>query len=149
MNIAAIIWLVLLVFFILVESSTVSLVSVWFAAGALAAMVAALLKAQLWLQVVLFFVVSALLLLALRPVIRKHFTPKLVKTNVDAVVGTVGIVTMDVDNLQGKGQVKLGGMEWTARSTDGSPICEGTQIVVDKIEGVKVFVTPVHAAVNK
>lgn len=149
MNIAAIVWLILLVFFILVESSTVSLVSVWFAAGALAAMVAALLQAQLWLQVVLFFVVSALLLLALRPMIRKHFTPKLVKTNVDAVVGTVGIVTMDVDNLRGKGQVKLGGMEWTARSTDGSPICSGTQIVVDKVEGVKVFVTPVHAAVNK
>ena len=149
MNIAAIVWLILLVFFILVESSTVSLVSIWFAAGALAAMIAALLQAQLWLQVVLFFVVSALLLLALRPMIRKHFTPKLVKTNVDAVVGTVGIVTMDVDNLQGKGQVKLGGMEWTARSTDGSPICVGTQIVVDKVEGVKVFVTPVHAAVNK
>ena len=149
MNIAAIIWLILLVFFILVESSTVSLVSVWFAAGALVAMLAALLKAQLWLQVVLFFVVSALLLLALRPIIRKHFTPKLIKTNVDAVVGTVGIVTMDVDNLQGEGQVKLGGMEWTARSTDGSLICAGTQIVVDKIEGVKVFVTPVHAAVNK
>ncbi len=149
MNTAAIVWLVLLVFFLLMEASTVVLVSLWFAAGALAAMLTALLDGQLWLQVVVFFVVSGLLLLAMRPLVKKHFTPKLVRTNVDAVIGSVGIVTEEVDNITAEGQVKLGSMEWTARSTSGEPIPSGTQVVVDRIEGVKVFVTPVHEKVKQ
>ena len=90
---AAGIWFVLLIFFIVVEASTVSVVSLWFAAGALAALVAALLHGGLWLQIGLFCVVSVGLLLALRPVVRKHFTPKLTRTNVDSVIGTEGFVT--------------------------------------------------------
>jgi len=142
MNWAAIVWFVLLVLFLFTEAHTVSVVSVWFAIGALTAMVTALLGGQLWLQVVLFFAVSAGLLLALRPIVKKHFTPKLVKTNVDSVIGTKGYVTAAVDNLTGAGQVKLGAMYWTARSTSGEPIPEGTLVKVDRIEGVKAFVSP-------
>ena len=141
---AAGIWFVLLIFFIVVEASTVSVVSLWFAAGALAALVAALLHGGLWLQIGLFALVSVGMLLALRPVVRKHFTPKLTRTNVDAVIGTEGFVTEPIDNISSTGQVKLGAMEWTARSTGGDPIPAGTRIKVDKIEGVKVFVTPVE-----
>lgn len=142
MNWAAITWLVLMVLFCLVEASTVSMVSLWFAAGSLAAMIAAMLNAQLWLQVVLFFAVSGILLAALRPLVRKYLTPKLTKTNVDSVIGSTGLVTVAVDNIKAEGQVKLGTMVWTARSTTGDPIPEGTLIRVDRIEGVKVCVTP-------
>ena len=148
MNWAAILWFVLLVLFLFVEANTVSVVSVWFAAGALSAMVTALLGGQLWLQVVLFFVVSAGLLVALRPIIKKHFTPKLVKTNVDSIVGQKGYATAAIDNLSATGQVKLGGMYWSARSTSGDPIPEGTLVKVDRIEGVKAFVSPAEERVS-
>ena len=147
MNWAAFVWFALLVFFIAVEAGTVTVVSVWFAAGSIVAMIASLLGAKLWLQITLFFVVSVLLLLALRPIIRKYFTPKLTKTNVDSVIGTVGTVTASIDNIAATGTVKLGAMEWTARSTNGDPIPVGKQVRVDRIEGVKVFVTPVEVAV--
>ena len=140
-------WLVLLIGFIMVEASTVSLVSSWFACGALAALIASSLGAEVWLQVVLFFGVSAVCLALLRPIIKKHFTPKLVKTNVDSVIGSKGYVTAAVDNLAGAGQVKLGAMYWTARSTSGDSIPEGTLVKVDRIEGVKAFVSPAEEKV--
>ena len=83
------------------------------------------------------------MLLALRPISQKLLRPKIVKTNVDGVIGSVGLVTEDVDNLEGKGQVKLGGMYWSARSESGESIPVGTQIEVYRVEGVKVFVAPV------
>lgn len=143
-----ILWLALLVLFIVAEASTVSVVSLWFAAGALVALVAAMLGAQMWLQAVLFAAVSAVLLLSLRPLVRKHFTPKLTRTNVDALIGTEGLVTVAIDNIQGTGQVKLGSVEWTARSTDGQPIAVGTRIKVDRIEGVKAIVSALEVSVH-
>lgn len=144
MEFFTILWLALMVVFLVTEAATVTMVSLWFAAGSLAALAASLLHAPVWLQVVLFLVVSALLLAALRPMARKHFTPKLSKTNVDAVVGSRGYVTADIDNVSATGTVKLGAMEWTARSTAGCAIPKGTLVQVDKIEGVKAFVTPVE-----
>ena len=144
MNWAAILWLVLMVLFLMAEASTVTLVSLWFAAGSLAAMLVSLLHGPFWLQGAVFAAVSAILLSALRPLVRKHITPKITKTNVDAVVGSTGLVTVAIDNLSAVGQVKLGGMYWTARSTTGDPIPEGAQIRVDRIEGVKAFVSPVN-----
>jgi len=144
MNWAAVIWLVLLVVFLVTEASTVTMVSLWFAAGSLVALIASLLNAAVWLQVVLFLGVSAILLSALRPLVRKHFTPKLTKTNVDAMVGATGLVTVAIDNVAAAGQVKLGAMTWTARSTSGEKIAEGTLVRVDRIEGVKAFVTAVE-----
>lgn len=140
---AAIFWLIVLLGCIFVEIATVSLTSIWFAAGALIAMIAAMLKLTLWQQVALFVVVSALCLLALRPLVRKFFTPRLTRTNVDAVIGTEGIVQEDIDNIASQGRIKLGAMEWTARSSSGAKIPAGSIVKVDRIEGVKAFVTPV------
>jgi membrane protein implicated in regulation of membrane protease activity len=142
MNWAAILWLVLTVVFLIAEAATVTVISLWFAAGSLAAMAAALLGGKIWLQVGVFLAVSAIALTALRPLVRKYLTPKLTATNVDSVVGSVGIVTIPIDNIAAAGQVKLNGMEWTARSTSGEPIPAGIRIRVDRIEGVKVFVSP-------
>ena len=143
-----IIWLALMILFMIAEASTVAMVSLWFAAGALVAMVASLLGAPVWLQAALFLVASALLLVCLGDLVRKRLTPKLTKTNVDAIVDSRGYVTADIDNVSATGSVKLGAMEWTARSTSGAAIPKGTLVKVDKIEGVKAFVTPVEAEVT-
>lgn len=148
MEVVTIIWLVLLVVFLVVEASTVTLVSLWFAAGALIALIASLLNAALWLQLLLFLAVSTLSLIALRPLVRKFIHPRLTATNVDSVIGSTGLVTVAVDNVSAAGQVKLGAMVWTARSTSGAPIPEGTLVRADRIEGVKVFVSPVEIPAN-
>ena len=136
--------MVLMVILLIVEGvCPFHLVSIWFAVGALVAGIAALLHAAVWLQVTLFFVVSCGLLLAMLPLVKKFIKPNIVKTNVDSVIGTQGYVTETVNNLTAEGQVKLGGMYWTARSTDNTPIEAGTLVQVDRVEGVKVFVTPV------
>lgn len=142
MNWSAIIWLALMVVFLIVEGATVSLVSLWFAVGSLGALVADLLGAPEWLQMLLFLVLSSVLLAGLRPFIKKFIKPKVTATNTDSVIGSAGYVTEDIDNLSARGQVKLGGMFWSARSTSGALIQQGTKITVDKIEGVKVFVSP-------
>ena len=135
-------WLLLaaLVVFAIVEASTVSLVSIWFVGGSLAALIAALLGAELWLQILLFLAVSAILLLCLRPMLKKFFTPKKVQTNAPANIGKLAVVTEDIDNLRGEGAVRLSGILWTARSVGGKKIKAGSIVRVQSIEGVKLFV---------
>ena len=138
------IWLGLFAVFLIVEAvCTIHLVSIWFAAGSLAAALVSLLNGPVWLEILLFMVVSGGLLLALWPFTKKFLKPTITKTNVDSVIGSVGYVTEPIDNLHAQGQVKLGGMEWTARSSDDSTIAVGTMITVERIEGVKVFVRAV------
>ena len=141
MDWAAYLWLALMIGFVAAEAACpFHLVSVWFAVGSLVALVAAALDAQMWLQITLFAVVSVGLLVATLPLVKKFVIPKQAKTNVDSVIGSRGYVTEEIDNLSASGQVKLGGMYWTARSEDGHPIPAGALVEVARIEGVKVFV---------
>ena len=133
-------WLGVMLLALFVEGATAAITSLWFMVGALAAMLAAFLEAEIWLQVTVFAVVSVACLLALRPILKKYINPKKVKTNIDALIGSQGVVLEKIDNIAGTGKVKLGGMEWSARSATGEIIEEGTVIQVEKIEGVKVFV---------
>lgn len=149
MNWAAITWAALLVIFLIVEAACpLHLVSIWFAVGALIALIVSLLGGHIWLQITLFLVVSVALLISLWPLVRRFLTPKVTKTNVDAIIGSTGLVTVAIDNVTAAGQVKLGAMFWTARSTSGAGIPEGTLIKVDRIEGVKVFVSPANVTVG-
>jgi len=149
MNWAAIIWFGLLLVFLVVEAACpIHLVSIWFAAGSLAAIIASYLGAAVWLQVLLFLLVSCTLVVLLWPFIKKFLNPHLTKTNVDAVIGSEGYVTADIDNVSATGQVKLGAMEWSARSTSGNLIPKGTKVRVDQIEGVKAFVSPAEVPAN-
>ena len=142
------VWLGLMVLFLFLEGASVAVVSVWFAIGALAAMITAWLGGELWLQIVLFAVVSGVMLALLRPVLKRFFTPKIEKTNVDSVIGAVGLVTEKIDNLTAQGRVKIGGMYWSARSTTGEGLSVDTKIKVDRVEGVKVFVSPAEEKVS-
>ena len=137
-----VLWLVAFVVFLMVEASTVTMVSLWFAVGALAALIVSLFAGFGW-HIAVFLAVSAVCLTALRPLAQKYFKPRLTKTNVDAIIGSQGYVTADIDNLAATGKVNLGAMEWTARSTTGQNIPAGTLVKVDRIEGVKAFVTAV------
>ncbi len=148
MNWAALFWLILMVVFIIAEGATVMVISLWFAAGALASMIAGLCGADFWLQVLLFFGVSIGLLLSLRTLVQKFFTPGLTRTNVDAIVGSQGVVLEDIDNVNAKGRVKVGAMEWSARSTNGATLKAGERIIVDRVEGVKLFVTPLPVEIT-
>ena len=145
---ASIVWLVLLVAFLAAEAATVSMVSLWFAVSALVALLVALLGGPGWLQGALFLVISAVLLALLRPIVRRYISPRITATNVDSVIGSTGLVTAAIDNVSAAGQVKLGAMEWTARSTSGQPIPVGTLVKVDRIEGVKAFVSPAEVPAN-
>ena len=148
MNWEAIFWLAAMVVFIAAEAMTVSLVSIWFAAGALGAIIVALLGGGLVLQVTVFLALAVALLLSLRSIVRKHFTPHVTKTNIDSVIGATGIVVTSVNNIAALGQVQINGMEWSARSSDNSHIPAGVMVRVDRVEGVKVFVTPVRETVS-
>lgn len=146
-HIAAIVWLALLVAFLIMEATTVQLICIWFAAGSLAAMVVSLLGGAVWLQVLVFFTVSIVLLVLLWPLARKHFKPKLTATNADALVGRICTVTEDIDPLEG-GRVKLGDVTWSARTDGGAAISAGKQVKVLKIQGAKVIVEEVKKKVG-
>lgn len=149
MNWEAIFWLCAMVVFVIAECATVTLVSIWFAAGSLAAIVVALLGGSLGLQVMLFLITAAALLICLRSVVRKYIHPRVTRTNVDAVIGKTCIVTTPINNIAALGQVKLNGMEWSARSTSGSHLNSGVLVKVDRVEGVKLYVSPVTEAAEQ
>ena len=136
-------WLVLLILCIAVEALTMGLTTIWFAGGALVAILASLLQLPVFMQGILFFIVSLLLLFFTRPLAVKYFNKDRVKTNVESMVGRQAIVTGDIDNVQSSGQVTVGGQEWSARSCDDNVrILEGTVVTVTAVSGVKLIVRP-------
>lgn len=143
MLIDSIVWLVLLIVFAVGEAVTVGLTSIWFAAGALGALITSTLTESLLIQIIVFLALSFVTLLLVRPLARKYFIPRRVATNADRIIGQEGIVTEGIDNLEAKGQVKVSGTVWSARSQrDEVPIPAGTRVRILRIEGVKVFVAP-------
>lgn len=136
----SVVWLVLMVLLFIIEAATAGLTVIWFALGALAALIAALFGAQIWLQVLWFLVVSIATLWFTRPLALKYLNGRSVATNADRVVGMEGVVCEDIDNLVGTGAVKLDGKEWTARSDSGANIPSGSVVKVHRIEGVKLIV---------
>ena len=134
-------WLIALIVFLVIEGVTVTLVCIWFAGGALIGMLAAALHAPIWLQVLLFLLVSIILLVYTRPIAMKYFNKNREKTNVSGVIGKQAIVVDEIDNLQGLGKVTVGGQEWTARSmVEDQIIPVGTVVVVEEVKGVKLMV---------
>ena len=135
------IWLGGVIVFAIAEALTLSLTSIWFACGSLAAMIFASFRAPIWLQCVAFLAVSLLTLWFTKPVVNKYVLPRREKTNADRVLGCTGHVIVKIDNESDSGQVRVNGQVWTARSTDGGVIQEGEQVIVDGISGVKVLVS--------
>ena len=137
----AMVWLVAMVVFLVIEALVPGLVSLWFAIGALAAVLAAALNAPIWLQLVWFFVVSVAALWFTRPLVKRYVNARVQPTNADAVIGRECLVIEDIDNIRAIGRVKAGGMEWTARSEkDEIKFSAGDVVTAVAIEGVKLIV---------
>ena len=137
----AVLWLIAMVVFLVLEAAVPGLVSIWFALGALAAVLAAMLHAQVWLQVVWFFAVSLAALWFTRPLVKKYVNAKVQPTNADALIGKECLVTEDIDNIRAQGAVKAGGKVWTARAEkDETHFSAGAVVTVVAIDGVKLIV---------
>ena len=140
MNYMMWLWLGAIVLFGVVEAVTAGLVSIWFVAGSAAALIGALLGAGIGVQAALFIAVSAAALAVTRPLVRRYTAGKAVPTNADRVLGQTGKVTETIDNESAAGAVYVDGKTWTARSADGTVIPAGSRVVVESMEGVKLFV---------
>lgn len=137
----AIYWLLLCVLLIGIELATLGLTTIWFAAGAFAAFVAANLGANLIIQLLVLVIVSAVLLYFTRPIAVKYLNNRTVRTNVDSLIGKIAVVTEDIDNLKNKGQASVNGQIWTARSMDDKiGFVQGEQVEIQEIRGVKLIV---------
>ena len=135
-----IVWICAAVLFGIFESLTAQLVSVWFVIGAVAALVSSLVGAEFYVQIIVFIAVSVLMLLITRPLVKKKLIVKSESTNADRCIGKTATVAEDIDNINATGQVKVDGQIWTARSINSSIIKKGTNVTVEKIDGVKLIV---------
>lgn len=134
------VWAILIVVFLIVEGATAGIASIWFALGALVALISVFLGAPVWLQITLFIVVSAVTLFFTRPLARKYVNKRTQPTNADRVIGMTATVTEPVDNIAGKGYVSVGGRLWPARSATGEPIEKDVPVTVKSIDGIKLIV---------
>ncbi len=135
-------WLILMALFIIIEVATTNLLTVWFAGGALAGLIAALCSAPVYLQVAIAFGVSAILLalvIIFKP-FDKYKHKQNIPTNSDRMIGQTGMVLSPLNSLEATGTVKVMGQVWSAVSLDGTEISEGEKIKVIKITGVKLVV---------
>ncbi len=134
-------WLIALIVLLAVEIATMGLTTIWFAGGALVALIAALLSANIVVQVILFVAVSLILLIFTRPVAVKYLNNNAVKTNAEGLIGRTAKVIYTIDNVNSTGYASVDGQEWTARSEDNSVVIpEGTLVTIVRIEGVKLIV---------
>lgn len=134
-------WTIITIGLIALEAATVQLICIWFAGGAFAALIVALLSFSIWAQIITFVLVSLLLLIFTRKIVNKLKTKNVEKTNVDALLGETAVVISPIDNTLGCGSVKIRGMQWSARSENGTKIEKDTIVTVKKVEGVKLIVS--------
>lgn len=134
-------WLIILAVLILIEIITLGLTTIWFAGGALVAFIISLFFDNLIVQLILFFAVSILLLCFTRPIVMKYFNPKRVRTNYEEVIGKIGLVKTQIDNMNATGLVVVDGQDWSARSSDDSILEPGERVQILSISGVKLIVT--------
>lgn len=133
-------WLILVAVMLVIEIFTMGLTTIWFSLGAVAAAIAAGLGAPLWVQILLFTVVSVVIMILVRPFALKVMDRNRTKTNIDEVIGKQAEVIEPIDNQKELGKVRFRGVEWMARSVDGSTVAAGDVVTVEEVSGVKLLV---------
>ena len=141
---SAFLWLAAAIILAIVEANTVQLVSIWFAVGALAAMIPAIIGMDFTAQFAVFTGVSILVLAITRPFVKKKLTVQKTETNSRALIGKVAKVIQPIDNLQSQGRVMVEDMDWSARSENGEPIDVGEEVLIKEIQGVKLIVEKIY-----
>ena len=135
-----IIWLLIVAVMLVIEIFTMGLTTIWFSLGAVVAAIAASCSAPLWLQIVLFSVVSVAVMLLVRPFALKFMNKNRAKTNIDELIGQQAVVIEEIDNIKGTGKVRYRGVEWMARSTEGEVVGMEEVVLIQEIAGVKLMV---------
>ncbi|MCQ2742433.1 MAG: NfeD family protein [Bacilli bacterium] len=135
------IWLGVFILALVIEGITTELAGVWFAFGALVAMIISFISGvPWWVQLIVFIVVSGATLACLRPVVNKFLKRDKVETNVDEMIGKVGVMVKECDELN-SGEVRINGVLWTAINTDEKkPLSKGDKVEVLAIKGNKLIV---------
>lgn len=137
---SSIIWLVILAIMIVLEIISLGLTTIWFGIGAIGAAVVAWMGYGIWVQLFVFAVLSVIAMAVFRPIAVRYLNRDKEKTNVEDVVGKIVVVTKEINNEQATGEVRLNGIEWTARSEDGRVIPKEDKVTVVSVEGVKLIV---------
>ncbi|MBP3339946.1 MAG: NfeD family protein [Lachnospiraceae bacterium] len=140
MNNNMILWLCLFLFFLIAEAATVALTSIWFAAGALLALIVSFFKLGILVEIVVFAISGILFTIFTKPILSKHLLKTREKTNYESVIGEKAKVTETINNVENKGTVVINGLEWSAKSENGVEYAVGDIVQVVKVEGVKVIV---------
>lgn len=136
------VWLMTLILFVVVEIATMGLTTIWFAGGALVALLLSVFQTSFYVQLGAFLAVSIVLLVVTRPLALKYFNQKVEKTNAEGLIGKQAIVVSQIHNLKEEGQVMIGGMEWSARAYEENRIIpSGSVVEVKEIRGVKLIVS--------
>lgn len=133
-------WIILTVALVVIEAVTVQLMTIWFAVGAIGGLIASAFNLEIWLQILIFVAVSAIALIVTRPIVRRFTNTIKEPTNADRYIGQTAVVTEPIDNIHGKGAVTIGGLEWTARTADGTNVEKDALVTVEKIDGAKFIV---------
>lgn len=141
-SIMAIVWAVFIVITAIIELQTSDLVTIWFTIGAVGALIAALFKLPIWLQLVIFLAISTVCLIATRPIAKKLQQKEVIRTNSDKVIGKVALVTKKISEDE-IGEVKIEGREWRAINNDGITFEVGEKVMVEAISGTKVIVSKI------
>lgn len=135
------VWIAVLALAVIVETLTSDLVAIWFVPAALVSMILSLFSVPRWVQILVFFLVGAALVIATRPLCRRLLKGKDVKTGAEALIGKTCTVTEEIRNIDEVGEVKVGGLCWSARAEDPARvIAVGEQVEILAIEGVKLIV---------
>lgn len=140
MSSPAIFWLVLTIFLAIVEAATPTLVCIWPAIGALAACILAAFGIPIWLQITVFVILTVILIILTKPLVKKYVSRKITATNADRIIGAEGIVIEEIDPIENTGQVKVMGQVWSAKSADGKAVQTNARVIVKALEGVKVVI---------
>ena len=139
MTVLVVFWLVVTVVLGLLELITAPLICIWFCGGALVATIVAYAIQSFWLSATVFVLVSTLLLIFTRPLVKSKIAPKVQPTNADRIIGKEAVVTEGIDPVENKGQIKVEGQIWSAKSDFA--IGEGEKVTISSIEGVRAVVT--------
>ncbi len=134
------VWFVIALGLAVFEAMTITLVAIWFAIGALVAIIPAFLMWPMYVQIVVFLIASGVSLVLTRPIIKNKFLPRRVRTNADQNVGKIGVVIVGIDPINGTGRVKVDGLDWAARSEDGTNVEPGEKVLIKAISGVTLVV---------
>lgn len=138
-------WLAAFVVLTAIELATFQFVTIWFAAGALAAFAAAMLEAGSETQLITFLVVSVVLLVLIRPMAAKHIRKSRVRTNADSLIGQEAVITAEIHSPSTFGKAVIRGQEWTAAAEEGQePISVGERVLIKDIQGVKLIVKKIN-----